>query len=385
MKDQGISSVIGCGQSRAKAPDVAVQKALAELDLTAAAFLLVFAPHGMALGALEKALSTHAQGVSAFGCSTAGAITQHGYDDEALMILAFPKRHFRCASVPISPMRHLNISVATEKIRDVARRFAHTAGWNRLALIFSDGLSLQEEMFAAAAEAGLGDVPVFGGSAGDGLEFEKTYVLHNGRFQSDAGVVVLIESDLGFVGLSFTHFLPTHRQVVVTSAEPEERIVCELNGSPAAREYARLIGYTPEALSPEIFAENPLMVRYGDSYHVRAVQRVEKGGCLKFFSAIDDGLILSIGQGNDRIGVLKSSLAIQDPSGQEPFFILGFECILRRLEFAQKQISQQVSQILGAAHVRGFCTYGEQHRGVHVNQTFVGIAFYPPEQGVMHG
>jgi hypothetical protein len=29
--------------------------------------------------------------------------------------------------------------------------------------------------------------------------------------------------------------------------------------------------------------------------------------------------------------------------------------------------------------VAGFNTYGEQHGGLHVNQTFVGLAFLEPE------
>lgn len=385
MLTRSEGDVFGYGVSRQADPAAAVTEALTEIDLPGTAFLLVYMPPGMALEPLETALTEQVQGVTTFGCTTAGTITDQGYEDAALMVLAFPKRHFRCASTLIAPLSDLVISDVATQVARTAEKFAHSAGWNRFALIMADGLSLQEDLFVSAVEAGLTDVPVFGGSAGDGLSFGETHVLHGGKFWPNAGLLILIECDLGFVGLGFDHFLPTERRVVVTHARPTERHVCELNGSPAAQEYARLVGCTPEDLSPEVFAENPLLVRNGDSFHVRAVQQVEERDCLSFLSAIDDGLVLTLGQGTNCIEVLQDGLDVRDPAGRSPCMVLGFECILRRLEFDQKNISGEVSDILRDANVRGFCTYGEQHRGVHVNQTFVGVAFYPPDDPPRYG
>ena len=40
-----------------------------------------------------------------------------------------------------------------------------------------------------------------------------------------------------------------------------------------------------------------------------------------------------------------------------------------------------MSELLARYRVAGFNTYGEQHSGMHVNQTFVGMALMPPEPG----
>lgn len=373
------------GVSRDPDPHTAVAEALSTIDLPSSAFLLVYVPHDMGLPALETALAEQVQGVTTFGCTTAGAITDRGYEDAALMVLAFPKRHFRCASTLIRPLTELVISDVAAQVAKTSENFARSAGWNRFALIMADGLSMREDLFAAAVEAGLPDLPVFGGSAADGLSFGETHVLQGGRFWPNAGLLILIECDLGFVGLGFDHFLPTEQRMVVTNARPEQRHVCELNGSPAAQEYARLVGCSPDALSPEVFAEHPLLVRNGDNLHVRAVQQVDDHGCLNFLSAIDDGLVLTLGQGDNCIEVLQSGLDVRDPAGRAPCLILGFECILRRLEFEQKGLSADVCKIMSDANVLGFCTYGEQHRGVHVNQTFVGVAFYPPDEPPRYG
>ncbi|MEO0362988.1 MAG: FIST C-terminal domain-containing protein, partial [Pseudomonadota bacterium] len=100
-------------------------------------------------------------------------------------------------------------------------------------------------------------------------------------------------------------------------------------------------------------------------------------GALSFLAAIDDGLVMTLGRGREIIETLEFGLAGAEDA--PPDFILGFECVLRRLEIEQKRLDARVSDIFRRRRVLGFNTYGEQHRGVHMNQTFVGVAFYGPE------
>lgn len=111
---------------------------------------------------------------------------------------------------------------------------------------------------------------------------------------------------------------------------------------------------------------------------MRAIREVTEDGALSFLAAIDDGLIMTPGRGKEIIETLKAGLDVQDAAGRRPDFILGFDCVLRRLEIEQKKLSDEVSRILQERRVLGFNTYGEQQSGVHMNQTFVGIAFFEP-------
>ncbi|WP_243645039.1 FIST N-terminal domain-containing protein [Rhodovulum euryhalinum] len=381
MRDR--PGAVGVGLSRADTPGEAVREAAAQLDLAQSSFVLVFVPERLALDPLAEALRVTLAGLPVFGCTTAGQITPEGYEDDALMMLAFPRAHFRCASMLIRPLGPCSIEQVSADARRLAAQFSHSAHWNRLALIFADGLSKQEDMLVAALAAGLDDLPVFGGSAGDGLNFRRTAVFQNGAFHSDAALLILLETDLAFTGLGFDHFLPTEHLMVVTDAIPEERLVLELNGAPAAREYARLVGCPVEDLSPEIFAEHPVLVRNNSLTHVRAIQKVTDSGALAFLSAIDDGLLLTLGQGQEILRTLDEGLDVTDEAGRPPDFILGFDCVLRKLEIGQKQLTGKVSEILRARRVLGFNTYGEQHCGVHVNQTFVGVAFFEKRPRVL--
>lgn len=380
MRDTAGVGSVSVGLSRAEDPAEAAREAAAQLDLAQSCFVLVFVPDRLARESLAEALGRTLAGLPVFGCTTAGQITPEGYEDDALMMLAFPRAHFRCASMLIRPLGPCSIEQVSADAQRLAAQFSHTAHWNRLALIFADGLSKQEDMLVAALAAGLDDLPVFGGSAGDGQNFRETAVFHNGAFHSDAALLILLETDRDFTGLGFDHFLPTEHLMVVTDAIPEERLVLELNGAPAAREYARLVGCAVDQLSPEVFAEHPVLVRNNSIYHVRAIQKVTEDGALAFFSAIDDGLLLTLGQGQEILRTLDEELAIADEAGRAPDFILGFDCFLRKLEIGQKQLTARVSEILRDRRVLGFNTYGEQHCGVHVNQTFVGVAFFEPRR-----
>lgn len=377
-------TTIEIGVSTSRDPHVAVEEALGGIDLATICFALIFIPDTLDPLELEGVINAGFEGVPVFGCTTAGQITADGYQNEALLVIAFPKMHFRCASHLIEPLNPLSIQAISADAGHLAARFQRTAGWNRLALTFADGLSKQEDVLVAALEMGLGEMPVFGGSAGNGLKFEETQVFHGGKFHTDAAVLLLLETDLEFTGLGFDHFLPTEKWMVVTNAVPEERMVLEINGSPAAEEYARLVGVKVDELSPTVFAENPVLVRNNTLYHVRAIQSVEPGGALSFFSAIDDGLLLTLGRQQEILRTLETGLNVRDMRGDPPDFILGFDCFLRKLEIEQKDLAGPVSDILREGRVLGFNTYGEQHCGVHVNQTFVGVAFFDRGERRLH-
>ncbi len=370
--------IVAIGVSSDGSAERAVAEAVAGLDADAACFVLAFVPECLDHVAVAHALGRHLPRTPVFGCTSAGQITPAGYEDDALLLIAFPREHFHCASTLFHPLRPVSIEDTAQQAKTLAQRFRTTAKWRRFGLIFADGLSKQEDVLVAALDAGLGDMPVFGGSAGHGLSFDVTYVLHAGRFHENAALLLIVETDLAFKGLEFDHFTPTDTQLVVTEADPDDRIVVEINGAPAAAEYARLVGCQVAELSPRVFAENPVLVRNLDNWHVRAIQQALGDGSLAFLSAIENGLVLNLGRGKEIIETMRHELAVLGPRGEAPDFVLGFDCVLRRLEIEQKGLSQAASDALCEARVVGFNTYGEQHCGIHMNQTFVGIAFFPP-------
>lgn len=380
--DFAAGPIVSVGVSMKSDAYEAVIEAASRLSRRAICFVLVFIPESLNKSEVAGALNQILPYTQAFGCSSGGQITPDGYADDALLIVAFPRTHFRCASALFHPLKPVSIEDTARQAKTLAERFSHTANWRRFALIMADGLSKQEDMLAAALEFGLGDMPVFGGSAGNGLRFDVTYVLHNGKMYEDAALLLIVETDLVFQGIKFDHFYPTEKQLVVTEAHPANRMVYEINGTPAAEEYARLIGCAVDELSPQVFAENPVLVRSLDQWYVRAIQEAFDDGSVAILSAIENGLVLTLGRGKDIIETMDAELAVKGPNGESPDFILGFDCVLRRLEIENKQLADAASEVMRRRRVVGFNTYGEQYCGVHMNQTFLGVAFFDTHVGM---
>ena len=243
-----------------------------------------------------------------------------------------------------------------------------------VALLLIDGLSVREELVVSSIYSALGDIPLFGGSAGDDLRFTRTWILHDGEFRSNAAVLVLVDTVRRFTVFRTEHFVSSDRKMVVTEADPARRIVTEINAEPAGREYARMVGLEGEPLTPMIFAAYPVVVRVGGEYHVRSIQKVNDDESLTFFCAIDEGIVLTVAEGVDLVQNLENLFSRLHDDVGEPELILGCDCILRSLEMEQKQIKHLVSKVLARNNVIGFCTYGEQFNAMHVNQTFTGVA-----------
>ena len=128
------------------------------------------------------------------------------------------------------------------------------------------------------------------------------------------------------------HFVPTAERLVVTAADPERRIVSEINGLPAAEEYARLLGVEPGDLGPEHFAASPVVVVIDGNNYVRSIQRVDPGGGLKFYCAIDRGVVLRVARGEDLLENLEAAFSRVRAQIGPPQLVLTCDCILRKLE-----------------------------------------------------
>ena len=55
--------------------------------------------------------------------------------------------------------------------------------------------------------------------------------------------------------------------------------------------------------------------------------------------------------------------------------VLGFDCVLRRLDAENRQIRRQMEDLYRSYRAVGFHTYGEQLNSMHLNQTLTGVAF----------
>lgn len=360
-------------------PAEAVREIRAALEGADPQHLIVFFSGAVDAQALSAAIAAAFPGVPFCGCSTAGEITPFGMLQGGIMVISFPREGFRVQAEAIENLAELSLDRASEVARAMRARVRETSGTKLdervFALMFVDGLSNAEERLIAVVHWALDNVQIVGGSAGDGLAFTRTSILHNGRVLTGAAILVLVETDVPFRVFKTQNFEPTPIKLVVTAADSENRIVHELNAEPAAREYASAIGLLPDDLGPFSFASYPLVVRVGGDYYCRSIRNMNADGSLSFFCAIDEGLVFTVASPRDMLRSTAETLERieRDLGGID--FVLGFDCILRRLDAENRQIRHEVDKLYARHRVVGFHTYGEQFNGMHLNQTLTGIAF----------
>ena len=318
------------------------------------------------------------------GCTSSGELTEDGYDEDSISLIAFPADGFHMVSHRFDDLIHFDASEARRAVRDlVARAELGSAALgehvNHAALFLVDGLSHSEEMLAMTVQDALGEIPLVGGSSGDGMMFKETAVFADGEFHRAGAVVAIVSTTRPLHVFRRQHYKPGSVRMVVTGADAGARRVTEINAEPAAQEYMRLagaphVGTDPTALDMALFAACPPMVRAGGDYHVRAVQTANPDGSLTFYCAIDEGIVLTLGEPVDPLESVTSTIAEIREAVGEIDHIIAFDCVLNRINAERRQLGGPISDIYRRNGVVGFNTYGEQFHALHVNQTFSGLA-----------
>jgi len=340
---------------------------------------LLFCSNRFDRSELARAIAAHMPAIPLVGCSSAGELTARGYDSDSLLFIGFPAEDFSLAALRFTDLDRIDVPAAQGAIRQLVATERHAHGGrdaplHQVALVFVDGLSHREEVLTMTVQDALGEIQLIGGSSGDGLAFRETGVLHEGVFLRDAAVIALLSSRRPMHVFWSNHYAPGPAKMVITEADPESRTVYEINSAPAAAEYRRLIGMPEGPLDAHVFAAHPPMVRIGGKYHVRSIQSVNADCSLTFYCAIDTGIVLTIGEPIERIESMERLIGEVTGHVGAIDHVIGFDCVLNRLDAEQRQLTQDVSRFYEKHRILGFNTYGEQFHSVHMNQTFSGLA-----------
>ena len=332
------------------------------------------------LDTVAKEISARFPHVNIVGCTSAGEFNKNGYGTEKLLAVAFLKNEFSIATALVPNLGEVNFDeahdIASGLRRALQGRERRYDTEQHFVISVLDGLTRHEEHFLETFATAFGNIPHLGGSAGDDLKLEATYVFYNGEFHRDAAVLLLVGTGKPFTVFSIDHINSPVSKLVVTHAEPESRTVYEINGEPAAQYYASLLGMKAEDLTPDVFSMFPLAVMVGGKYFIRSIQKVDLAtNAITFYCAVDIGIILTFVQLGDCIEALESKLDKLRAQLGEPEFVYACDCFLRRLEIQQGKNDHEIRRLQQMYNVAGFNAYGEHIHSVHLNQTFTGVYF----------
>jgi hypothetical protein len=384
MIDQstGAPSPVRRGVSSAADPIDAARELWGKLAGPDVALVLFFCSTEYETAGFAAELTRLFEGVLVVGCTSAGEIGPGGYHENSVTAVSFARPEFEAVAALLVAEGEVELGRCREIVallrHELDRRLEGRPGnANRFALLLIDSTSRREEKVASLVGSALADLPVLGCSAGDALAFEHTSVFLDGSFHREGAVLLLVATSRPVRAFRSQHFVASERKVVVTAAAPERRLVTELDAEPAVEVYARLIGCPVAELTPMVFATHPLVVRLGGAEYVRSIQKANPDGSLSFYCAIDEGLVLTLSEGRDLLSRVEGLFADIRTRLGTPDVVIGFECVLNRLEAERNQIKHHLSRLHAANNVTGFASFGEQWGSMHVNQTFTGIAIGP--------
>jgi hypothetical protein len=374
-------SQIRVGQSCALDTRQAAEDFFRDVEQTEMSLVVFFCSSDHDLAMLAQTFNRLFAGVPVIGSTSAGGCYgPEGYQPHSLSGVSFSSSDTVAVTALMQVSPSFDTAAARDSLSTMRSTLEHKASWarsvNTFALQLIDGLCGQEEVVSRTLQNALGAINLVGGSAGDGLQFLKTQVFCDGAFHSNHVALAVIATRLPFYLFKTQHFSPLEERMVVTRADAAQRIVHELNGLPAASEYARCAGVDVGQLNFEFFSTTPVVVKFGGKPFIRSIQKVLPDGALKFYCAIEEGVVLHLGQANDLVQDLNDlSATIETEVGGPAQLTIGCDCVLRRMAIEQRQLDATVAPILKAQKMVGFVTYGEQYRGAHINQTMTGVAF----------
>lgn len=246
-----------------------------------------------------------------------------------------------------------------------------------IAITLIDGRYDREEAFCIGSAAAAPRIRFVGGCASTDLDASApTWVWANGEALSDAGVVVVLDSDQPFHAVTSAHLVPTELKTVVTAVSG--RVIEQLDGRPAAPRLRQLIaslgGKLDEPRPSHAFA------RYLDGVpYVRSLYAVT-GDHLVLTCAVEPGHILRVMQPGDLIGTTRRDLATASTRvGGSIAAFLAFSNLGRHAEAVARGTDRELAAIYATCPAVGFHSLSEQSGMLLVNHTLTGLAIGAPK------
>ena len=246
-----------------------------------------------------------------------------------------------------------------------------------VAITLLDGRCNREEAFCIGSAGYAPKIRFVGGGASSDLDQElPTYVWANGGVLSDAGVVVVLDSDRPFHAVSSCHLVPTEIKTVVTAATG--RVIDELDGRPAAARLRQLVASLGDQLDEPRPSHS--FARYIDGVpYVRSLYSIA-GASLVLTSAVEIGHVLRVMRPGDLVRTTKRDLgtAAERVGGTMAAF-LAFSCVGRHSEAAIRGREHELAAAYAEYPTVGLQTLCEQSCMLLVNHTLTGLAIGAPK------
>ncbi len=362
----------------ADGPDTAsvVQTIVDSIKQDEAKLVVFFTSTKYDFGMVSKLMKENFPGSDVIGCTTSGEIGPQGFTEGSISAMSMAADNFETSTYLMKNIKNKAIFAKNDLV-NAGQKIGISSydSKNGFIITLIDGLQASEEKVMNILGNCFSNLDIVGGSAGDDLKFNGTFVSANGEVCQDAAVITFVRTSKKFFLYKENIYVPTDIEFKVTKADINNRLILELDGKPAAEEYARVLGISIDQL-PDYFTSNPLGRIFMNSVWITSSKSVGDNGSINAYSAITQNSIVKLLKPIDAVAEAKKTVQVINEKLPDCKGIILFNCILRYLQFKKENICTEISsEFLKFGSVCGFNTYGEQFNKLHVNQTLALIAF----------
>lgn len=374
-------------RTAARDPAAAAEELCNQLGSITPKLVVMFASRDRDQVALNHAMRARLPaGCRLLGATTAGEVDRDGMHEGTVVIAAL----WGDFDVGLGIGHEMSLDPAgageaaiRAATRELGARADELGSRKFVAIVIDDGLRYRkEEMLLGVMAMNQALVGVGGGAGDSELDPAKASALVHvdGQVATNAVAVALFRTDAPWAALRSHWYAPTGQIIEITKLDATAKRVLEIDGQPAAKRYAELLGVGIEDLEfgkPNGFAVRPTALRVGREYFIRAPWMPLPDGSILFANMLEEGSELelvkltNIAESTRRFFEVDLRSRIEDPRAA-----LLFHCSGRKVFAQMSGQGQALSDAFRAAPTcAGMNVYFEIYCGFHINTTLTSLVF----------
>lgn len=367
-------------------PEKAAEHLCEQLGSTAPKLVTLFASRDRDHAALNRAVRKRLPGARLIGATTGGEIDRDGIHRGSVVLSGLTGDF----DVGIGLGRGLSMnaveageSALDHACSELGAKVDQLSTRKYVALVIDDAFRWKkEELLLGIMSKNQGLVAVGGGASDHEPDVTKqSALLHvDDEVVTDAAIVALFRTDAPWAAMRSHWYHPTGQTMKLTKVDPATNRALEIDGKPAAKRYADLLGVGVDDLEfgkPKGFAVMPTALRVGREYFIRAPWKPLADGSILFANTLEDGTELELVKLGDMIGDTKRFFETEVPARvKNPSAALLFNCS-GRYWYAQSMdaVGAFSRTFAGAPPCAGFNVHFEIYCGFHINTTLTSLVF----------
>ena len=315
------------------------------------------------------------------GTSTSGEIHTGGFSKNSLVVTTITDASTKVSGVIIDETDQFPI-IHKSRIQDAAKKAGivlNKTGANKhcFALTFINGLCNSEESTLALLNAVIDDKEfiIAGGSAGDDLQFKRTYVSYNGQTVSNGAAVLFFNTQKKFVIKRENIFTPSSgKRLKLTNVDIESRTIKSINQQNPRKMYTQALGI-PEKDAENAALAHPMGRTYGNDVYISSIANFNPDGSIGMYCRVLPNFEIELMNPLDPIDIANETLDYFRQEIAKPGCVILINCILRTIGFEQQHLTDKIAATWRKYFPAfcGFSSYGEQKDRLNFNQTLLAI------------